>query len=165
MRSAASGSAAHAPALLCRGRLLELAPVGDALGSPAQVGEAFGRPIRSRTTSSAQRSLADEYEGVGGEWAGASGAIVLGEVGRRWCPGSKARDAGCRVRSLHRIQGVGALGGREIALEERVVIDGALGLVREDGGGNAWGAMHRSTARPRGHTPPRRRAGVSAPRR
>src|SRR6266498_4928509 len=95
----------------------------------------------------------------------ASGAIVLGEVGRRWCPGSKARDAGCGVRSLHRIQGVGALGGREIALEERVVIDGALGLVREDGGGNAWGAMHRSTARPRGHTPPRRRAGVSAPRR
>src|SRR6266498_3760646 len=60
---------------------------------------------------------------------------------------------------------LGALGGREIALEERVVIDGALGLVREDGGGNAWGAMHRGTARPRGHTPPRRRAGVSAPRR
>jgi AcrR family transcriptional regulator len=58
-------------------------------------------------------------------------------------PGGEAGDAG-----LHRVQGVGALGGRQIALQERVVVDGALGLVGEDGGGNARGAPQRGTGRP-----------------
>jgi hypothetical protein len=53
-------------------------------------------------------------------------------------PGCKARDAGRRVRSPHRVDCFGALSGSEIALEERVVIDGALGAIREDGDPNAW---------------------------
>jgi len=52
-------------------------------------------------------------------------------------PRGEARDGGGRVRGLHCLQRVGALAGREVALEDRVVVDGALRLVGEDGGGDA----------------------------
>ena len=63
-------------------------------------------------------------------------------------PGCKARDASSFVRGLHRCDGVCTLGGREIALEDRVVVHAAFGLVREDRGCDAWDASHLGTWRP-----------------
>jgi hypothetical protein len=65
-------------------------------------------------------------------------------------PGGKADDAGRRIGGLHHLQGVGALGGGEVALQERVVVDGALRFVGEDGGGDAREALYRGTGRPAG---------------
>src|SRR6266540_2156311 len=76
-------------------------------------------------------------------------------------PGGKARDPGRRVGSLHRVKGIGALGGGEVTLGERVVrvvVDGALGLVGEDGGGGAPGSAAPPHRSPRRRTAPRRRA-------
>jgi hypothetical protein len=50
---------------------------------------------------------------------------------------------------------------REVALEERAAVDGALALVREDGATNAWGALHRSMGRPEGILLPRGDQGLS----
>jgi len=55
------------------------------------------------------------------------------------------RNAGCRIGRLHHIHRSGALRGRQVALEERVVVDTALGFVREDGDGDAWEALHGCT--------------------
>ena len=46
----------------------------------------------------------------------------------------------------------------EIALEQRVVVDGALGPIGEHRGGHAWQPAHRQRRAHRGRTPPRRRA-------
>jgi hypothetical protein len=51
------------------------------------------------------------------------------------------------VSTLHRFQCVGALRRRQFALEEGVVVDGALGGVRKDGDGDALRALYRSIAR------------------
>jgi hypothetical protein len=75
-------------------------------------------------------------------------------------PGGKAGDAGRRVGGLHRLDGAGALGGREVALEKRVVVDGALGPVREDGGGDAGQAVDRGARRPAGVLLPGREQGL-----
>jgi len=63
-------------------------------------------------------------------------------------PGGKAGDAGRRVDRLHRLEGAGALGGPEVALQQRVVVDGALGLAGEDGGGTPREAPHGRAGRP-----------------
>jgi hypothetical protein len=62
-------------------------------------------------------------------------------------PCCEMRDTGRRVCRLHRIESVGALRGSEIALEEGVVVDGVLGLLRKNGDAGAWGALHHSPAR------------------
>jgi hypothetical protein len=51
-------------------------------------------------------------------------------------PSCEAGDAGVVVYGLHRSEGLGALGGAEIALKNRVVVDAALGLGRKDRGGD-----------------------------
>src|SRR4029453_17062558 len=65
-------------------------------------------------------------------------------------PGGKAGDAGRRVDRLHRLEGVGALGGPRVPLQQRVVVDGALGLAGEDGGGTPREAPHGRAGRPTG---------------
>ena len=58
-------------------------------------------------------------------------------------PGGEAGHPGRGVHALHGIQGAGAVTWAQIALEHGVVVDGALGLGREHGGGHAGQAVQR----------------------
>jgi hypothetical protein len=56
-------------------------------------------------------------------------------------PGRIAADPRCLVGRPHRIDGRGARGRTEIAVEQRVVVDRALGALREHRGRDAVEAL------------------------
>ena len=79
-------------------------------------------------------------------------------------PGSEAIDAcGC-IRRLHRVDGVLSLPSQEVSLEECVIVNTTLGLVRKHGDGHAREALHGGANGSLGVLLPRRDQGGGAER-